>query len=337
MHGNIKTVTLALAAILVVAIAVWQFYPQAPEAPEEPSTNLPELSVTLVALNGTEYPFDNTTLAELPSYEAQGGFVTSTGSIVGPYNCTGVKITTLCDLVGGLSNKTSLRVTAEDGYSIVFTYDQVQGDLLTFGPSTGDEATKSAPLHMVLAYFVNGDPLPYNEGPLRIVVLGSEGLLTEGHNWVKFVDKLEIRPVYEEWVLDLYGAITERMDRSTFESGANCHAANWTDGEENSWSGIPLWLLVGRVDDSQQHGSDAFNRTLVDKGYVVQIVAADNYTIQLDASRIGENDAILVAHVMNGLPLPEKYWPLRLVGADLITSEMIRNVVEIQLVFESET
>ncbi len=50
---------------------------------------------------------------------------------------------------------------------------------------------------MVLVYFKDGQPLPSNEGPLRLAILGPEGLITEGHNWVKFVVKIGIRPVYE--------------------------------------------------------------------------------------------------------------------------------------------
>ena len=34
---------------------------------------------------------------------------------------------------------------------------------------------------------------------------------------------------------------------------------NWTDGEGNKWSGIPLWLLIAMVDDIDPHTPDHFN------------------------------------------------------------------------------
>ncbi len=118
------------------------------------------------------------------------------------------------------------------------------------------------------------------------------------------------------------------MDRPTFESGANCHSVNWTDSERQVWKGIPLWLLVGRVDDSLEHGSDAFNRTLADQGYTVQLIAADGYKIELNSTFVTLNNDIIVANEMNDMPLLEEFWPLRLVGAALTKSQMIRNIVD---------
>jgi hypothetical protein len=37
---------------------------------------------------------------------------------------------------------------------------------------------------------------------------------------------------------------------------------------------------------------------------------------------------------MEGAVLPDLYWPLRLVGEDLSSNEMIRNVVEIIIIFD---
>lgn len=187
---------------------------------------------------------------------------------------------------------------------------------------------------MVLAYEEDGEWLSEEHGgSLRLVIVGSEKLVTEGHYWVKWVNKIEVRSVVEEWALTLNGSITEVVDGATFESGVSCHEVTWTDSKNQTWRGIPLCLLVGRVDDELKHGEGAFNDTLADAGYTIKIIASDGYNITLGSHRIKRNDNIIVANELNGKPLPEKYWPLRLVGSDLEKSERIRNVVEIDIVF----
>ena len=338
MSPSKRLTVIAIIVIVAAGVIGWQLYAYLqPQEPQGPSMNLPQANLKLVALNGTETVLDNSTIAELSSCEYKGGFMTSAGSIKGVGNYTGIPITVLCDLVGGLNSSTSLRVTASDDYSMVFTYDQTMGDFVTFDPSTGDEVQNDQSLIMVLAYFFEGEPLPQSDGPLRLVVVGPEGLITEGHNWVKCVVKIEIRPAIIDWTLTLDGVLNEALDRATFESGANCHPASWTDSEDQEWTGIPLWLLVGRVDDMNVHQTNetykAFNRTLADQGYNVSVIAADGYKIELNSTRVKLNNDIIVANELDGIPLPEKYWPLKLVGANLTKSEMIRNIATIKIVF----
>jgi hypothetical protein len=132
-------------------------------------------------------------------------------------------------------------------------------------------------------------------------------------NWsVKWVSKLEIKDLGLDWFLNLEGAVTEKMDRATFESGAspNCHGTSWTDEKAQEWKGISLWLLVGRVDDEIRHEGPAFNDELAKEGYTVDFVATDGYTVSFDAARINRNDNIIVAMSVNDNPLPDKYFPL---------------------------
>ena len=57
------------------------------------------------------------------------------------------------------------------------------------------------------------------------------------------------------------------MDKATFESGAapGCHGTTWTDAQGHVWTGIPLWYLVGNVDDADTMGQ--LKTMLWDKGY----------------------------------------------------------------------
>ena len=62
------------------------------------------------------------------------------------------------------------------------------------------------------------------------------------------------------------------MDKATFEAGAapGCHGKNWTDAQGHVWSGIPLWYLVGYVDDADTMGH-VYNDALADQGYEVHV------------------------------------------------------------------
>jgi hypothetical protein len=48
------------------------------------------------------------------------------------------------------------------------------------------------------------------------------------------------------------------------------------------------------------------------------------------------NSKIIVADELNGAPLPQPYWPLRLVGSGILSDEMLSIVVEIQIVFPTK-
>ena len=337
-----KAIMAALVLIVLVAtlVAIWQIHPLLTTQLDDDYPALPPMHLNLVALNGTSRVLDELAIVQLGSVESKGGFKTSVGYLRGIGNYTGIGLIELCDLVGGISDDCSLRVTAHDGYSMVYTYDQVTGkNFVTFDPATGDETSPTQPLTVILAYYKDGLNLTSDEGPLRVAIVGSDGVLTEGHWWIKSVVKVEIRPAIEEWTLILKGALVENMTRATFESGVNeqCHGVNWTDGNNNVWTGIPMWLLVGRVDDGNAHETSnvvrAFNDTLALQGYKVKVTTGAGYSCEFDSFRVMRNSNIIVANRLNGAPLPNPYWPMRLVGSGLSSDEMLLNIAEIQIVF----
>jgi hypothetical protein len=63
--------------------------------------------LTLVTLDDTETPSNGDALAELLSAEYTDGLMTNVGTIKAINTYTGVKVTTLCDLIGGINNETS--------------------------------------------------------------------------------------------------------------------------------------------------------------------------------------------------------------------------------------
>jgi DMSO/TMAO reductase YedYZ molybdopterin-dependent catalytic subunit len=87
--------------------------------------------------------------------------------------------------------------------------------------------------------------------------------------------------------------------------------------------------LVGEVDDADSHTENAYNHTLADAGYTVDIVGGDGYTVTLDSQTIQENNDILVAFLVNEGELPEQYYPLRLVGTGLENSQRVGQIARI--------
>jgi molybdate/tungstate transport system substrate-binding protein len=297
------------------------------EKPEETAPELPDLSLSLFALDGTETVLDETDITELQCIEYEGGYMTSSGALKGMGTYTGIPLSSLYNMIGGITNETVVRVTASDDYSMVYTYDQLtSGEFITFDPVTGDEVEHTKTIEVVLAYLCDGEPLEASDGPLRLTAIGPEGYLTEGHYWVKCVVKIEIREALRDWTLTLNGSIVEEVNRVSFEMRKQKHPANWTDSDSQMWTGMPITFLLGRVDDSDPK---SFNQTLAEEGYTVTIIASDGYSIELNSTFILQNENILVADLLDDAALPEKYWPLRLVGSDLEKSQMIRNIAEI--------
>lgn len=283
--------------------------------------------LTLTGVDGTSKSFTLDEIKALPVTSGQAGIKSSTGKITLPMLFKGVALKDLVAAAGAFDDTMGISVQATDGYAITFSYDQVMsGGFIEYDPGTGDELKSPVPVTAMLAYEMEGKPLDeQQDGILRLVIVSDEPKqVTDGHWSVKFVNLVEVKLLSTDWSLHLEGAINELMDRATFESGASpkCHGVTWTDDKAQEWVGIPLWLLVGRVDDTVKHEGPAFNDALADMGYTVDVIASDGYTVSFESGRIKRNDNIIVAYLVNGNPLPDKYFPLRLVGSDLQKNEM---------------
>ncbi|MFZ3070937.1 MAG: molybdopterin-dependent oxidoreductase [Anaerolineaceae bacterium] len=311
-------------------------------AVEEPvvtteETAVVETSLELVKDDASVY-LTMDQLKALPSVEGLGGIMSSTGKITAPVNYKGVLVSTLLDELGGLSEDKSVEIIAEDGYSITYSPSQIlNGEYITYDVASGDEIDTIGTLQTMIAYEQEGKPLDAeSEGQLRLVIISDSPLqVVDGHWSVKWVNKIILKEAVEDWVVDFVGAIDEPMDRATFESGAaaNCHLATWVDEDGQEWSGIPLFYLLGRVDDEVKHGDDAYRDDLARAGYTIDITSADGYTVTLDSSLVTRNDNIIVAYRVDGNPLSGEDFPLRLVGSDLTKKEMVGGILKVVINF----
>jgi len=323
-----------LAILLVIGGQCQQpaITPTAPAAPETQPTQAAVLEV--VGLDGTTRSLTLDEVKTLSAYEGWGGSMSSTGRITPPAKTKGVLVEELCQLVGGLQPGTGVRVVAQDGYAMTYSYDQiVNGDFIAYDPGTGKETQTSDRLRAVVYYERDGKPNdPQEDGVLRMALLSSDNMqITDGHWWIKWVRRIVIKSLAEDWTVQLEGTLTEKMDQASFESCAapGCHGATWKDAKAQVWTGVPLWLLVGRVDDETQHGDVAYDRALADAGYKVDVVAADGYSVTFDSKQIKENSNLLVAHMVNDNPLDEKHFPLRLVGSELDKKGTVGQIAQI--------
>lgn len=189
---NIKLLaTIVIIIVVVSASAVAVQY-----ALTKPSTNssLPAMTLTLVGSDGTTKTLTETDIAALQAYIGQG--VSRSGGKVGTIaTYTGIQVTDLLALVGGMSAGQTLTVTAQDAYTNTYNFNQVvNGQDFNTYDAEGNATTATQPLRLVVIYYREGVALGSDEGPLKIGVLSSEGLATDGNKWAKMAVKLTINP-----------------------------------------------------------------------------------------------------------------------------------------------
>ncbi len=263
-------------------------------------------------------------LEELDVVIAEGTF-TNTIGVDYTATYTGVPIATL---IGNVPVYTTILVTAADGYSMNYE----AGMFLDRSEGT-----------WILAYKENGSYMPYDPGPLRIVLVGEDNPRFEGAISAKMVTRIDILGVYEDYSLLMYGALTRAFSRAELEAGVGCPCHTSTinvtsKGETHTYTGLPLWRLIAYVDDDRAPGSeqgihydeDDFNDALASSGYTITLVAEDGYTQTVSSRLIARDDRFIVAFKRDGLFLdPTKSGYMRFVYDDSVlfpTGTSLRSV-----------
>lgn len=318
------------------------------EVIEEPTpvpTNTPEPTpdpvdtepvITLIGING-EKSFTLAELKNMELVEGQAGIKSSTGQIYPPALYKGVSLKTLLAEMGDIDETMGINIVAEDGYGLSFSYDQIMnGNFIAYDPATGDELRNPVALEPIVAFERDGEPLDKKEdGTLRVVIISEKNnQVTDGHWSIKWVDRIEMNSLVQDWTVVLTGAITETIDRSSYESCVNCHEASWEDDKGQVWKGTPLWRLMGYADDAIKHEGLCYVDELAEAGYAIELVASDGYTVELSSIDANRNEYWVVANTVDGNPLPEKYFPLRLVGEGLEKSSLVGALTNINFDLE---
>lgn len=211
MRSKKAGITLIVMTLFLMLILVTAGYSKEATKPE----------VALKIIRGEQIKtFTLNELKAIPSYTAEGNLWRSRrGILTGPfeYTYTGIKMTDLLDLIGGITERNIIKVIASDGYTKVFTYDQIEGKLTVLNRQ-GKPLDWNLPLTVVLAYEEAGQPIPViRGGPLRIAIVGPGNPITQGKFWVKWVERIEIEEVAPEKFTLTPDVVLTQLESKLFE------------------------------------------------------------------------------------------------------------------------
>ncbi len=120
------------------------------------------------------------------------------------------------------------------------------------------------------------------------------------------------------------------MTNLVFEAQATTKGVTWAQNDTNSnstWAGIPLYQLINYYADS---GNISYG--VLSLGYNVTVIAAsDNYSQTFNSTRVIDNNDIIVANIVNGTTLSDKYYPLTLTGSNLTKREGVKLITQIRI------
>jgi hypothetical protein len=263
----------------------------------------------------------------------------------------GTDLKDLCDLVNGASSGDTVQVRAEDDFYRNFHYESIYGTdpdhpqfVITWWRD-GDGYVPDYESGMRLVFFTD-DAVFGNYDMQQYLVEDDWHYYSEGgvdypscHGLsVKYIDEIRIYTgEIPQWQLELVGATNQTVTQSYFEEGLACgnHSAEYVDGTD-TWSGVPLWLLVGMVDDEEEETEThyTFNDDFAEAGYDVKVIAGDDYSWSFNSTFVARNNDLILANQLNGEPLEGDEYPLKIVGVGLSGKQRVKNVIRIELEWE---
>jgi hypothetical protein len=302
----------------------------------ETETVIPTLSVVG---GGADIIFSTNELKLTPYYiEEFGGYTTSAGtyfeSLYG-----GVRLYDLLNSFGELPDDGSVTVVSTDGYEMSYAVSELK------------DTTEGI---WIAAFEENGDQMVLDPGYFRIVKVGNPIPNIDGHSSAKMVGEIQFTATpLRDFNLRVIGKKDSIVDRATMQSGINCTAHN-TDveyynkksGEVETYSGMPLFLLLAYADDPDfaphkqtDRSITAYDSQAAESGYKIKLSAVDGYSITLDSRELNGNLDVIVAMYQNDEELSAADWPLKLVwdqNADIVPEgiKAIRQLAQIELLFD---
>jgi hypothetical protein len=317
--GAVVIVIAALLAVAVAGVAV-------PGGTQQAKADEPV--VLTITGNGQTKTFTMVELQALPAYVGYSGIINAAKTVTPAAPVKGVKLTDLFAPVGGIPFPGSVGVMGVDDYGMKFKYDEVvNGAFQMYGETSKEPETALSPVSLVLIYEYDGAPVGADVGPLRLAVCQESNVhqVAEGHLNVKWVNRLNLGGAVVDWNVKMYGLKrkngtrqTYTLDRKTYDSCATpgCHGASWTDtATGKTWTGVPLFLCVGKVDGGKSHGGyGAYNEALALKGYRIKLVSTTGRYVVIGSRAIRNRDGIVLANKSMGSELTSTYYPLRLIG-----------------------
>jgi hypothetical protein len=256
-------------------------------------------------VNGAKAAYDIDELASSELFmRGPGSYTTSAGTT---YTAVygGVGLRGLLERYAKLTAKDSVTFVALDGYEMTYS-----------GSSVLDESDGT----WILAFEMDGERIPKDPGYVRTIKIGPSTPNIDGHLSVRMVKKIVVKQAdFRDFALKLEGKASWTLDRSTIQSCVSCHkktVAFEQKGKASTYTGFPLWLALGYVDDpayaphKQGKSIAPYDDKAAKAGYKVKIAASDGFSVTLDSREIGRVDDVILAMYKNDEELPKEEFPL---------------------------
>jgi hypothetical protein len=182
-----KTITIALVLIIIVA-AITIIYINLPKEENEIENNNgneQNNEIVLQTLYNDEYKnYTMDQLEDLETITGSGGYINAVNVTSGPYELTGVSISTLLNQFNILSENYSISVKSLDNNSMTFNQSYINGDIPIFN-DTGVQIGTGG-ITMIIYYKQDGNYLDESDGSLRVGFIHEDGFTT-AKRWTKQV------------------------------------------------------------------------------------------------------------------------------------------------------
>jgi hypothetical protein len=191
MASNLnKYITISFVAVVILALVVLLYINLPLEQDKTPSPQKSEVLLTLTYDDQhIQYALED--LQSMNTYTGYGGYKTRYPSIKGPFEYTGVNITTLLEKINTPLVNYTLQVTARDGWVTNYSLNEIYGNVSIYNAS-GNQ-TGVGGVTMLLA-FVEDGVYNFSDGPLRIAFVNDNEPYTDSFLWAKYVVSMELIP-----------------------------------------------------------------------------------------------------------------------------------------------
>jgi hypothetical protein len=309
-----------LAVVAIIAVSIGAVLVMVP--------NVPNPGVTpKVLISGADESSVNVTLTEMTEMSTitrNGSYQNSYGNIRGVGTYTGVLISDLVELVGGMLEDEQVQVIASDGYNQTFDYSKVYPNA-SMWDLQGD---------MVLAYGYNDTIIPEFEKGFQLIFLPEDGYYSNadanattdpdpyaaGPQCVSNIVEIRVLPEPTSLVVDVAGEIeeytlTDIMEMTSISGEGGYRKSTGTINGPYSFTGVSVFALISGM-------------TTLPSNYTLTAVASDGWSSEYTKSVVegtvnGYTPAgdpldeiqctMVLAYEMNGSLVGEEDGPLRIV------------------------
>ena len=187
-----KIITVGLVIVIFFAIAVLVYVNLPEQENEDQETEL--RGYVNVIYDEQSYNFSLNDLIKMDLIEGTGNYIKLGWLpeivIDGPFNYSGVDMTTILGKIEDLPDQYNITVTASDGRESIYSYEEIIGNVDIYN-KTGN-ITGNGGVKMILAFKHDGEYIEDpEEGPLRIAFV-DDGSITSSRLWTKLVVSIEI-------------------------------------------------------------------------------------------------------------------------------------------------